>query len=80
MTKKEKVYLITFDNKQKRRGEPAEILGIKKLTIKGNDSETSVICYWVIYEDGLHDYIEKSLADSEYRFVTLSDMLKYGTP
>ncbi len=80
MTKKEKVYLITFDDKYKRRGEPAEILGIKKLTIKGGNSETSLICYWVVYEDGLYDYIQKSLADSEYRFVTLSDMLKYGTP
>jgi hypothetical protein len=80
MTKKEKVYLITFDNKYKRRGEPAEILGIKKLTFKDDNSETSVISYWVVYENGLYDYIDKEIADREYRFVTLSDMLKYGTP
>ena len=85
MKKKEKVYLITYNKEISRAGEPCEVIGLRYVTqidyssIK-NTQIISSICYKVIFEDGEVEYIDKKLADAEYNFVTLSDMLKYGTP
>jgi hypothetical protein len=85
MTKKEKVYLISYKDDYFRKGEPCEVVGLKMLTVYKPNSlytikETTKLCYYVVFEDGQVDYIDKELADKEFSFVTLDDMLRYGTP
>ena len=83
--KKEKIYLITYDKKNYRSAEPCEVIGMKRIThyAKGIiDKETPPIdCYHVVYEDGQQDYVPiTSINENDFHFVTLNDMLKYGTP
>jgi hypothetical protein len=83
--KKEKLYLITYNKRFNRSSEPCEVIGMKRITyfIKGViDKETPPIdCYHVVYEDGQQDYIPTSnVNENDYHFVTLNDMLRYGTP
>jgi hypothetical protein len=85
MTKKEKVYLISYKDDYFRKGEPCEVIGLKMITTYKHNSlisfeEGSKLCYYVVFEDGQVDYIDKELADKEFNFVTLADMLRYGTP
>jgi len=76
MSKKEKVYLINYDRNYEKRSEPAEILGIKKIT------NTSTLVYQIMFEDGTISYVPINAINenSDWHFVTLNDMLKYGSP
>lgn len=76
MVKTEKVYLITYSTDSIRKGQPADILGIKSIS----SNNIKRLFYYVVYEDGQVDYIDKEFADNNYKFVTLDDMLRYGTP
>lgn len=85
MNKKEKIYLITYNKKVVRNSEPCEIIGMKRIIFynKGviDKENPPVDCYHVVYEDGQHDYIPISqVNETYYHFVTLNDMLRYGTP
>jgi hypothetical protein len=78
MSNSEKVYLINYNLQFARRGKPAQIIGLRKYTFPNNEK---VICYQLEYEDGFQAYVPiDKIKESEWRFVTLDDMLRYGSP
>lgn len=86
--KSEKVYAITYDKDYERRGEPAEIVGFKKVTytpknIYANENHIVSNLYFVIkFEDGVQDLVLKDdLFDiNKWHIATLQDILKVGMP
>ena len=85
MSKKERIYLITYDNTQYRYSEPCSVIGVKRITTYKRSivdiANEPIDCYHVKYEDGEEGYIPiNDLKLLGYHFVTLRDMLTYGKP
>jgi hypothetical protein len=84
---KERIYLICYKNDYSRRGQIANIVGMKKLTNYTISliSNTNVyeICYHIIFEDGHEDYISiqnLNNINNDWHFVTLAELLMRGQP
>ena len=85
--KEEKIYLICYKNDYFRKGEIANIVGMKRIT-KYNNSifnipKSSEICYHILFEDGQEDYIsmnDVNNSDNDWHFVTLAELLMRGMP
>jgi hypothetical protein len=85
--KSEKVYAITYEDDYERRGEPAEIVGLKKVshipTIPQTNNHIVSNLYFVIkFEDGEQDFILKDdmLDNGKWIIATLQDILRVGMP
>jgi hypothetical protein len=84
---KEKIYLICYKNDYFRKGEIANIVGMKKVTKYTNSivniANSSEICYHILFEDGSHDYVsinDVNNSDNDWHFVTLAELLMRGQP
>jgi hypothetical protein len=82
---KERVYLICYKNDYFRKGQIANIVGMKRKTEFTNSvynmMKSSEICYHIIFEDGQEDYVSMSEVNesiNDWRFVTLAELLMRG--
>lgn len=85
--KAEKVYAITYDKEYERSGEPAEIVGFKKVSHipKVPQFKNHILSdmYFVIkFEDGVQDFVKKDdlLNNDKWHIATLQDIIKVGMP
>jgi hypothetical protein len=85
--KAEKVYAITYDKNYERSGEPAEIVGFKKVShipkVPQMKNYIFSDLYFVIkFEDGVSDMIPKDelLDKDKWHIATLQEILKVGMP
>lgn len=80
---KEKLYMITFDDKYPKSRKIADIIGMKR-TIRQIEIFTPLIfatCYHIRFEDGEEDLIDvESFEKDGWKFVTLSELLMRGQP
>ena len=83
---KEKIYLICYKNDYFRKGQIANIVGLKKVTTYSNNSFANIpinskICYHIIFEDSQEDYIHiEDVEKDNWHFVTLAELLTVGMP
>ena len=84
---KQRIYLICYKNDYLRKGQIANIVGIKKVIVFSNStiitSSLQEICYHIIFEDGHEDYISMSDVNepsNDWHFVTLAELLMRGQP
>ena len=78
MLKNEKLYLITYNPKYTRRSKPAHVIGIRKVTFSDGDVS---FCYHIEYDDGVTNFVRfQDVNENDWHFVTLDDMLRYGSP
>lgn len=75
---KERLYLITYQKEYHRCGSIANIIGLKKITTTNINSELSIMCYHIQFEDGEEDFI--NIHSENWHLVTLSDLLRVGMP
>ena len=84
---KERIYLICYKNDYLRKGQIANIVGMKKVIVFPNStiitSSYQEICYHIVFEDGHEDYISiqnVNNINNDWHFVTLAELLMRGQP
>ena len=79
--KKEKLYLINYKTSYMKRGEIANVIGVKKISVDNRFNSETTNCFHIVFEDGHEDYIDMStLYDEGWRFTTISELLRVGMP
>lgn len=76
--KKERLYLITYKKEYHHSGSIANIISLKKITTTSINSELSILCYHIMFEDGEEDFI--NIHSEDWHLVTLADLLRVGMP